>query len=389
MNICSTAHQESRFPNNNILGIVQIWNRPIINSPESTNESQHNDSMVREKPQVDEILKPKGVSVADIEKHISNYGSDTTRGFIYLFNTLLIIAAIYGSYFIIPYKAFWPVWVVLRTMLFIRIYILFHDCTHGSYFENQTWNWVLGVICSGPCATPFQYWRLGHLYHHGHVGDRGAPDGSRTILFTTEEYEPMPWATKLMWRIVRDPIFFFTFVPSYQFLVSYRWSRWFEWHSHVPSVYLIVHYYVLYRLDPTLALLDFIGLCAGTTYGFLLFHWQHEVNSAYWVDTEKYNLKDASLLGCTYLLVPELAKWSTLGIEYHHIHHLSTKVPCYNLRACHEEAPPAFWSMVTIVDGKKAFAGAFNSMWNVKTQRFEMFDYYNDLVKYMGLEGHN
>ena len=181
--------------------------------------------MVREKPRVEDMLKPKGVSLADIERHIQNYGSNNTKALVYILNTILIAVAIYGSYFLFPYKIFWPIWILARSGLFIRIYILFHDCTHGSYFTNQTWNWIFGVICSGPSVTPFQYWRLGHLFHHGHVGDRGAPDGSRTILFTTEEYAKMPWATRAMWRFIRDPLFFFTFVPSFQFLIQYQWSR--------------------------------------------------------------------------------------------------------------------------------------------------------------------
>lgn len=247
----------------------------------------------------------------------------------------------------------------------------------------------MGVFVSGHSVTPFRYWQSGHLYHHQHVGDRGSPDGSRTILFTTEEYNKMSFFTKLFWRVIRDPVFFFTFVPSFQFLIQYRYQRYDELHSHVPTLYLIIHYSILYYLSPIIAFLDLIGLCIGTTIGFLLFHWQHEVNSAYWVDHERYNLKDASLLGCTFLLVPEWLKWSTLGIEYHHIHHLSTKVPCYNLRSCHENAPKEFWSPVTIVDGKKAFAGALNTMWNVETQRFETFGFYQSLLKLMGLENYN
>jgi acyl-lipid omega-6 desaturase (Delta-12 desaturase) len=227
------------------------------------------------------------------------------------------------------------------------------------------------------------------LYHHGHVGDRGKPDGSRTILFTTEEYEKMVWYEKVFWRVIREPLIFFSLVPLLQFFLLYRFERLKEPHSYVPTFYLIANFTLIYRIDPTLAFLEFLGIWGGCIFGFLLFHWQHEVNSGYWVDSNSYNPKDASLTGCTHLLVPFWWKWSTLGIEYHHIHHLSTKVPCYNLQECHEQAPQDFWTTVTEVGWGKAFASFFNVMWNLKTQRFETFPIHKTFLKLIGLENQN
>eukprot|EP01080_Neovahlkampfia_damariscottae_P008030 gene8030-12495_t len=314
---------------------------------------------------VAERLGKKNVTFEMIDEHLKKYAANNTKGFVTIFTTILMIAAIYASYFYIPYKLYWPFWVVLRA---------------GCYF---------GVISSAFAITPFRYWQKGHIYHHGHVGDRGKPDGSRTILFTTEEYDNMVWYKKAFWRVVRDPIIFFTLVPLYQFFFQYRFQRMNEPHSHVPTIYMIVNYTILYRIDPTLAFLDFLGLWLGVIYGFLLFHWQHEVNCAYWVDSDQYNVKDASFLGSTHLLVPSWWKWTSLGIEYHHIHHLSTKVPCYNLQECHEQAPQEYWSTVQEVGLKKAFASTFNVMWNVKTQRFETFDIHAKFLKLIGLENEN
>jgi len=111
----------------------------------------------------------------------------------------------------------------------------------------------------------------------------------------------------------------------------------------------------MFQYDVKLAIFDLLGLAYGVMFGFMMFHWQHEVNNAYWVPNTEYNEIEAGLLGSTYLLVPWYLKWSTLGIEYHHIHHLTTRIPSYKLQMCHEEAPYQYWESITVVDKKKSF----------------------------------
>jgi acyl-lipid omega-6 desaturase (Delta-12 desaturase) len=89
---------------------------------------------------VETKLKTKNVTIGMIEAHIENYKANNTKGFITIFTTILMLIALYASYFYIPYKVYWPIWVFLRAGWFIRVYIFFHDCTHGSFFTNQTWN---------------------------------------------------------------------------------------------------------------------------------------------------------------------------------------------------------------------------------------------------------
>lgn len=200
----------------------------------------------------------------------------------------------------------------------------------------------------------------------------------------------MPIHKKILWRIIKEPLIFFTFVSWFQFLIQYRFQRLQFLHSHVPTLWLLLHYGFLYfYVSPQLAILDFVGLLVGLSLGFLLFHWQHEVNRGYWVPKEEYYYKDSCLLASTYLIVPFFYKWATLGIEYHHIHHTSTKVPCYQLQTCHEEAPQELWSPVQVVGYRKAFAGAFNTMYNLKTRRFEPFDIYKLFLSLISMENDN
>ena len=89
---------------------------------------------------VAEKLSKKNVTFEMIDSHIKKYGANNTKGFITIFTTILMLAALYASYFYIPYKLYWPLWIALRAGWYIRVYIFFHDCTHGSYFTNQNWN---------------------------------------------------------------------------------------------------------------------------------------------------------------------------------------------------------------------------------------------------------
>ena len=69
----------------------------------------------------------------------------------------------------------------------------------------------------------------------------------------------------------------------------------------------------------------------------MLFHSQHGFNPPYIVKDEKYNQKDSGLKGSSFIEIPYLFKYFTGGIEYHHIHHMNSKIPNYNLQLYHEE----------------------------------------------------
>jgi len=280
-------------------------------------------------------------------------------------------------------------WSFLLGGIWLRSYMIFHDCTHSSFFSNSFWNQLIGTLISGICLTPFKYWRGNHLFHHAHLGNRSIKDEARTIRFTKEEYYNMPFYERLMWRIIRDPIIFFTIVPLFQFLVYYRFRNMNQLHSHWPTIYNCTLLIILYNFNQSFFWFELFGITIGCITGFLLFHWQHEVNKGYWVEDKYYEYKDAQFLGSTYLLVPWYLKWATLGIEYHHIHHLSTRVPCYKLQTCHESAREGLWKDVVIVDKKKAFASLFNVMWDTKTQRFEPFEIHARFLKLIGLDMYN
>jgi len=77
------------------------------------------------------------------------------------------------------------------------------------------------------------------------------------------------------------------------------------------------------------------------SYAMFLYSVEHIFEGAYRVPKAEYNRTAACLLGSSYLSVPWWWRWATLGIEYHHLHHLNARVPCYRLKVRYEGASEA------------------------------------------------
>lgn len=115
-------------------------------------------------------------------------------------------------------------------------------------------------------------------------------------------------------------------------------------------------------------------------FGTILFHLQHAVNSAYRADTATHSSARAAFEGSTCLAVAWPITWVTCNIEYHHIHHYSTRVPSYKLRECHESAPKGMWLGVTHVSFLRQLAALPNAMYDTETKTVEPFWPYNLLT---------
>jgi omega-6 fatty acid desaturase (delta-12 desaturase) len=72
--------------------------------------------------------------------------------------------------------------------------------------------------------------------------------------------------------------------------------------------------------------------------GIWLFYVQHQFESAYWESRESWNYDDAALQGSSYLRLPRILQFFTGNIGFHHVHHLSARIPNYNLQTAHDDA---------------------------------------------------
>eukprot|EP00475_Leptophrys_vorax_P001690 TRINITY_DN1092_c0_g1_i2.p1 TRINITY_DN1092_c0_g1~~TRINITY_DN1092_c0_g1_i2.p1 ORF type:complete len:357 (-),score=51.51 TRINITY_DN1092_c0_g1_i2:105-1130(-) len=278
------------------------------------------------------------------------------------------------------YVPLW-IWLWIRAGAFMRMFIAHHDCGHGSMFQSAFLNKWIGIVFGGLTFTPYEFWRKGHLYHHKIHGNADKRDPGRTIFWTSAQFERFPQGKKLLLRFLREPVVFFTLAPTFQWLLLYRtpFCPGYGWTNLIKGTELLIYWKVL---GPVYVFWDLVSLILpGGFFGYLLFHLQHAVNLAYRVPADSHDRDAAAILGSTYLHVPLIFKWATLGIEYHHIHHYSTAVPSYFLKQCHDSAPAGMWDQVTEVDWKGSLRGFFNVQWNEATQRYESFQEYEWILQ--------
>jgi omega-6 fatty acid desaturase (delta-12 desaturase) len=228
----------------------------------------------------------------------------------------------------------------------MRIFIIFHDCGHGSFFKNQRWNDIVGVIAGIITFTPYYAWRHSHAVHHATSGDldrRGAGD---IWTLTYEEYQELPLLKKIAYRIYRNPLFIFVVGPTIDFVIFQRLpyvcvsKKAREKHSVTYTNLALLAIAVVASL--TIGFKEYILvqlpiIAMASSYGVWLFYVQHQYENVYWERHENWDYATAALYGSSYYKLPRILQWFSGNIGFHHIHHLSPRIPNYRLEACHNE----------------------------------------------------
>jgi omega-6 fatty acid desaturase (delta-12 desaturase) len=226
--------------------------------------------------------------------------------------------------------------------------------------------------------TPID-WSKKHKIHHGTSGDlnHGPTEWNDTIYFTTEQYWGLSPTFRTLYRIFRDPVFFFTVIPVLNWFVKYR-IPFLEMldraqrasglgvakNSIVNTTGSVAVFYMVWKLFGTSTVIAYIFtvyLCM--VVGVALFHLQHAFNPSY-TTRKGWNLKDSAFRGSSILTIPQFLKPWTMGIEYHHIHHYSSIIPGYLLRQCHEEAPEGLWDGTHVLSYKDMYASLFYTLYD-------------------------
>ncbi len=252
-----------------------------------------------------------------------------------------------GIYFALKVSDLLALALVLPTAVsLVRTFIVFHDCSHGSFLSSRRGNAWLGMALGLLLYSPFLRWRHDHAIHHATSGDlarRGTGD-IRTL--TVGEYRALPWRGRLGYRLLRNPIVMFGLGPVVAMIVGPRIvargarprMRRSVIATNVALAVLIGGLCWLIGWRAYLLVCVPPALLAGTI-GIWLFYVQHQFEDAYWESSDNWSYADAALRGSSYLKLPGLLRFCSGNIGYHHLHHLSARIPNYNLRRAHEENP--------------------------------------------------
>lgn len=235
---------------------------------------------------------------------------------------------------------------ILAAGFVVRIFIIFHDCGHGSYFKSPRANDIVGFIAGILTLTPYYHWRWEHNVHHatsGHLDKRGVGD---IWTMTVEEYLKASRWKRFAYRLARNPLILFVIAPLYIFLISQRFpspksnrrERMSVWWMNLAIVALAAGLSFIFGLKNYLVIQLIITGVASSA-GVWLFYVQHQFEGTYWERGEDWDYTRAALDGSSFYKLPKILQWFSGNIGFHHIHHLSVRIPNYNLESCHNADP--------------------------------------------------
>ncbi len=261
---------------------------------------------------------------------------------------------------LVPYAALWYLmrlslgvsyWLTAALALLaggflIRVFIIFHDCGHGSFFKSRQANDVLGFITGVLSWTPYYHWRWEHALHHASAGDLDRRGTGDVWTLTVQEYlEASRWK-RVAYRLARNPLILFVLAPLFLFLVKQRFPSSKAGRRERRSVYwtnlavlaMAAGLSCLFGLKTYLLLQLGVVMVAGAA-GVWLFYVQHQFEGVYWERRRQWDYCAAALQGSSFYKLPKVLQWFSGNIGFHHIHHLSPRIPNYNLEKCHRADP--------------------------------------------------
>ncbi|GAB4570987.1 MAG: fatty acid desaturase [Anaerolineae bacterium] len=264
--------------------------------------------------------------------------------------------------------------------LLVRVFIIFHDCGHGSFFANKRANDLVGVITGILTFTPYYHWRHSHAVHHSSAGDLDRRGTGDVWTLTVDEYMGLPRIEQLWYRLYRSPLVLLLFGPPIEFLLLHRFaapdSRPRERSSVVFTNLALLVIITLISLligFKNFVLVQFPVIMVATVAGVWLFYVQHQFEDVYWERHEQWDYVAAALQGSSFYRLPRILQWFTGNIGFHHIHHLSPRIPNYRLEECHK-AVPRFQEVkpLTLLSSLRSITFR---LWDEENRRLVGYDY--------------
>lgn len=273
-------------------------------------------------------------------------------------------------------------WLLLLAMpaaLFhVRVFILFHDCCHGSLFKSRRANQIWGTIFGAITFTPYEMWRESHLAHHATAGNLNQRGHGDIWTMTVAEYREAGKWKRFLYRLYRNPLVMFVLGPVYIFWIRYRFP---EKNASVKQVKSVMMTNIL-LLGAVLALGSVFGVAAllkvflpisllSGIIGVWLFYVQHQYPETYWAGQEEWSPLDAALKGSSFYQLPRVMAWLTGYIGYHHIHHADERIPHYALSKCHVQVD--VFKSVKPITVRESLGTILLKLWHEEQQRLISF----------------
>ncbi|PDY82927.1 fatty acid desaturase [Bacillus cereus] len=267
-----------------------------------------------------------------------------------------------------------------------RIFIIFHDCTHYSFFKSRRVNRIVGTCMGVLTLFPFDQWGHEHSVHHatsGNLDKRGTGD---IWTLTVNEYLAAPFRRRLAYRLYRNPLVMFGLGPIYVFLLKNRFNRKGarkkeRMNTYLTNVLIVALVGVLcwaIGWQSFLLVHGTIFLIAGSV-GIWLFYVQHTFEDSYFEEDKEWEYVKAAVEGSSFYKLPKILQFLTGNIGYHHVHHLSPRVPNYKLEEAHNNTLP-LKNVPTITLATSLRSIRFR-LWDEQSNNFVTFKDVKNLIK--------
>ncbi len=305
------------------------------------------------------------VDAALLRRRLAHYSSaDTKRAVLQLLTTALPLLASAAA---LLYGVSHGIWLAAcfgppAALFIVRLFIIQHDCGHGSFFKSRRANDMLGLITSLLTLIPYNYWRRDHAVHHATSGNLDRRGKGDVTTLTVREYLAKSWWRRLMYRLYRHPLVLLGVGPAYMLLVRYRvptgesLRSWSDWVSIVGTN--LAAAFGATAMVMTIGPITFMVtwgavMLLALSIGVWLFYVQHQFEDSYWERADRWNFQAAALEGSSFYDLPRPLHWISGSIGFHHIHHLASKIPNYRLSACFDQIPElqrvkrlTFWASI-------------------------------------------
>src|SRR6267154_3000127 len=314
--------------------------------------------------------------------------SSTTRALWQIINTLVP----YGFLWYLMYRsASISLWLTLPLAalagaFLVRVFIIFHDCGHGSFFKSRAANDTVGFLAGILTFTPYYHWRWEHSLHHASSGDLDRRGTGDVWTMTVQEYLDSSRWMRCVYRLARNPFVLLVIAPVFLFVFWQRFSsrkansreRWSVWWTNLGILGMALTLSWVFGWKMYLFIQLLITTVAGAI-GIWMLYVQHQFDGVYWERGDAWDYTVAALQGSSFYRLPKILQWFSGSIGFHHIHHLSPRIPNYNLERCHRAHP--IFQDVKPVTIRSSLNSAKLHLWDEERRKLISFRHLKRLQK--------
>lgn len=268
---------------------------------------------------------------------------DPARSVFELFITLVPFLVLWTAAWAALDVGYWLTLLIAVPAAFflVRLFLIQHDCGHGALFRKKRTNDWVGRTMGVLTLTPYDAWRRAHATHHathGSLDDRGTGD---IDTLTVREYAALSRWQRFLYRLYRHPFVLFGIGPTILFVVQHRLpikmlrdgdrGTWISVMGTNAALAVLAGGVIWLVGWKAFVAVELPIVAIASSLGVWLFYIQHQFEDTIWAEKPEWNVHEAALHGSSHYDLPGFLPWLTAHIGVHHVHHLYSRIPYYNL----------------------------------------------------------